>query len=393
MSNQPSGMYSPGRGKKVLALVFGVVMFLAMAVFFVDLENNSQDLCYSCHAMRPEYYTWKASSHSQLGCVQCHRGEGLKGQVEFIGGLARMAESTVLQNYVTPIRLFRSIDDERCFKCHSFNRQTTASGDLIIPHQDHTSSNVRCASCHSAIAHGDIARRRITANVGYERWDQDQGLQEMARQLTQPSMDTCMSCHYRRRITTDCAACHTDMYGPENHTLADFGVNHGRFARDELEDCNFCHGYVGPSKLVVSEKTDLTEYSRQNTFCITCHRQLPETHKKDNFFGMHGQAILSGSREQTSCLTCHDNNTSDLPQATRTSCGSCHPSTHGKNWQRRHRPAVMPGEKIQEDCLTCHSTTTCLSCHHLPGYSDWWTTPDLPVNDFNPYEEGTDFFM
>jgi hypothetical protein len=396
MSNHAYGMHPPGRSKKILYAVFGFVIFLSISVLLMDIEYHSPQLCSSCHTMGPEYYTWKASSHNKLGCVDCHRGEGIQGQVEMLGGLAQMAESTVFNTYVTPIRLFRSIDDENCFKCHSFNRQASVSGDLIIPHEDHTASNVRCVSCHSGVAHGDIARRRITQKIGYDQWDKDQGLQEMARELTQPGMDACMSCHYRRKVTTDCSACHTDMYGPESHDLADFGINHGDWAREDLSDCNFCHGYVGPKKMDVLENTDIVEYSRYNSFCLNCHTSLPESHEKDSFFSVHGSRIVSGQKDQEGCLVCHDNNMRDIPQVTNTSCASCHPSSHGKNWRRGHYPAVGAGEKISQECLSCHSTTTCLSCHTVDGYSDWWTPqpqPDTPANDFDPFELGADFFM
>lgn len=387
MSDYPYGMYPPWRKKLVICTVIALVMFLAITVLLVDIEHNSAEFCSSCHTMRPEYYTWKASSHSKVNCVDCHRGDGFRGTVEFVTSLARMAESQVLKNYVTPIRMFRSIDDDTCFRCHSYKRQATVSGDLVIPHEDHTTSRVRCASCHSAVAHGDIAKRRITGKIRPEQWDKDTGLQEMARELTQPNMDTCMSCHFRRRITTECAACHTDMYGPEHHKRDTFTVAHGDFAREELADCNKCHGYVGPKKLVVQENTDFVRYTRDNKFCISCHRQKPESHETSNFFDMHGKSITRGEKEKAGCMVCHDNNVSDIPKVTDTTCSSCHPATHGKNWRNGHMPAVTPGQKLSYECLTCHSAVTCLSCHYLPGYTD-----ETPPSGYDPDDFSNDFF-
>lgn len=389
MSDCAYGIHPPWERRRTLYIVLGFVMFLAIVVLFVDIEENSPQLCAACHTMRPEYYTWQASSHSQLGCVECHRGEGLGGQVELLSGLARMAESAVLENYVMPIRMFSSIDDQTCFKCHTYNRQATVSGDLIIPHEDHTGSRVRCASCHSGVAHGDIAKRGITRKIDPGEWDKDQGLQAMARELTQPNMDTCMSCHYRRRITTDCAACHTDMFGPDSHQLADFAVNHGSWARAELQDCNFCHGYVGPKKLVVKEDTNFIEYTRNNKFCISCHRQKPDSHQQTAFMDVHGKSITRGEKQKDGCMVCHDNNISHIPKATETTCSSCHPASHGKNWRNGHMPFVPPGQRLSYECLTCHSSTQCLSCHYLPGYSDNNGTPTI----FDPDDLSFDFFM
>jgi hypothetical protein len=390
MSNYSPNDYPAGRNKKVLYFFGMLVILLAIVVLFFDIEQNSPQFCSSCHTMRPEVYTWKASSHNRVGCIDCHRGDGIGGQLRFAADLARMAEATVLKNYVTPIRLFRSIDDERCFRCHSYNRQASVSGDLIIPHEDHTSSRVRCASCHSAVAHGDIARRKITQKVRFEDWDKDEGLQQMARELVQPSMDTCMSCHYRRKITTACDACHTDMTGPDNHLLTDFNVAHGSFAREELADCNSCHGYVGAKKLEVKENTDFIEYTRHNRFCFACHRKKPDSHNVSNFTDLHGKAITSGDREKDGCLVCHDNNISDIPQVTNLTCSECHPSKHGQNWRNRHLPPVLPGQKLSYQCFMCHSTSACLGCHNLPGYSDPFNSPP---GGFAPNDLSTDFFM
>ena len=389
------GIYSPNKRMKMALLVFLIVTIGTIFMLMMDIEQNSPQFCSSCHTMRPELYTWEASTHSNVGCIECHRDPGVGGQVQMLVDLARMAESTVFKSYVTPIRKFRSIDDERCFQCHSYNRQASASGDLIIPHEDHTSSKVRCASCHSGVAHGDIAKRKITAKVDYKQWDTDKGLQEMARELSQPSMDTCMSCHYRRKITTDCAACHTDMFGPDNHRFDDFDVAHGQFAREELQDCNFCHGYVGAKKMAVKEDADIVEYSRNNAFCLSCHRTEPDSHQTRAFSEGHGRLITSGGKEKSSCLVCHDNNVQDLPQATNTSCATCHPSSHGKNWRGRHSPALEPGVKLNGSCFSCHSETTCLSCHYLPEYSEWlWgPKPETPATDFDPFELGNDFFL
>lgn len=390
MSEQEYGMHPPYRKKRILFGLLAVVIFVSIAVLMADIETNSPQFCASCHTMRPEFHTWQASSHNKLGCIECHRDEGLKGQLEFMVDLASMVESQVLKNYVTPIRLFSSINDERCFRCHNYTNETSASGDLVIPHQDHTSSKVRCASCHSGVAHGDIARRGITKKVGYEEWDSDQGLQQMAQELVQPDMDTCMSCHFRRRITMECSACHTDMYGPESHELADFGTNHGSWAREGLKDCNDCHGYEGLKKLEVKENTSLIKYTRDNTFCLSCHKKKPESHASGYFEG-HGRSIAQGLKQKDNCYVCHDNNIPEITRVTNITCSECHPAKHGKDWQNSHMPRVLPGQKLSYECLGCHSSATCLACHYLPGYSD--TNYSIPPA-FDPNGEvPTDFFM
>lgn len=387
MADYEHYVHPTGNKKPYVYFIFFLVIFLTIFTLATDITQNSPEFCAKCHTMKPEYYTWEASSHSSLGCTGCHLGEGVKGAYDLSLDLVRMTYAEITKSYITPIRLFRGIDDETCFRCHTFNRQFSVSGDLIIPHEQHSDRRVRCVSCHSAVAHGDIARRAITRKVSYTDWDKDQGLQEMARELVQPSMDDCMSCHYRRKVSTDCSVCHTDMTGPDHHQLADFSVNHGDFARAELVDCNFCHGYSGAKKMQVKENTTVTEYSRSNRFCLSCHRARPATHSGDRFKNTHGNSILTGRKDKGDCLVCHDNNLAeDIPKATEVTCSSCHPAKHGRNWRGGHLPRLMPGEGISGKCFMCHSVDTCLSCHYVPGFMEGPT--GVPVlDDFNTLPE------
>lgn len=360
----------PGRtfGKYAFLAVF-VVTFLTILTLTMDVSQNSPEFCAKCHTMKPQYYTWKASSHSQMGCIDCHTVEGAVGAYRFAKDLARWTYSEVTESYILPIRLFRGVEDEVCFRCHSFNRQATVPGSLIIPHEAHTDKRVRCVSCHSAVAHGDIARRGVTRRIASDQWDKDQGLQQMARSLVQTNKADCMSCHYRRKVTTDCIACHGEMLLPDYHNAADFTWNHGDEAKEMLADCNFCHGWTGPRKMVADEKTNLVEYSRSNRFCISCHRVRPQSHGEALFNETHGRSISEGRRDSEGCLVCHDNNAAELPQASTVTCVACHPSKHGRDWRERHSPPLAPGERLSNLCFMCHYAEGCLSCHYLPGYS------------------------
>lgn len=358
-----------GRRTKYLYFVLILVTFLTILTFAMDVTQNSGEFCSKCHSMRPQYYTWKASSHSNMGCIDCHTVEGIRGAYGFAKDLARWTYSEVTKSYILPIRLFRGVDDKVCFSCHSYNRQASIPGNLIIPHEAHTDKRVRCVSCHSAVAHGDIAKRAITRKIDMKKWDEDLGLQEMAKSLVHTNKAECMACHYRRKVSTECEACHGEITLPEYHKPATFNANHGPDARKQLSDCNYCHGWTGPKKMAVDEKTSLVEYSRNNRFCISCHRVRPESHSGDMFKQTHGRSVISGQRDSGGCLVCHDNNLADLPQATAVSCGTCHPSRHGKAWRARHFPPLNAGEPLSGLCMMCHSAETCLFCHYLPGYN------------------------
>lgn len=368
MTGRRNSAYSYGKGRAVLAALALVIIITGLAIA-TDLSQNSPQFCSQCHTMKPQYYTWQASSHSRMDCTDCHRAEGIRGAYQFAKDLARWTYAEVTDSYILPIRLFRGIDDETCFRCHGFNRETSASGDVIIPHTQHTDKRVRCVSCHSAIAHGDIARRAVTRKIPSEAWDKDTGLQEMARELVDPDKEACIACHYRRRVSNECATCHADIKEPENHRLPDFATNHGPFAREALPDCNFCHGFVGAKRLPITDKTTVMEYSRQNNFCLSCHRQRPASHTPD-FRDTHRRGIDAGLETREDCLVCHDSNPDDaLPKATTVSCSSCHPSRkRNPLWRSFHWPPLAPGEGLSPSCMACHSAEQCLSCHYLPEY-------------------------
>lgn len=356
-----------------------LVIIVTIFSFSADVTQNSPEFCSQCHTMKPQYYTWQASSHDKMNCIDCHTVDGLQGTYGFVKDMTRWTYSEITKSYILPIRLFRGIDDEVCFKCHSYNREASVPGNLIIPHESHTDRRVRCVSCHSAVAHGDIAKRAVTRKISTQNWDEDIGLQEMARSLVQTNKAECMACHYRRKVTTDCIACHGEMKVPDYHAVDGFASYHGLEARELLEDCNFCHGWTGPRKMVVDERTKLIEYSRSNRFCISCHRVRPENHGGDEFKFQHGQDIKVGLRSENDCLICHDNNVVDLPIVVEITCSSCHPAMHGKNWRDSHMPKVAYDEHISAKCITCHSSATCLGCHYVPGMN--MGGPGAPILD------------
>lgn len=362
-----------------LTLVF-IAVFFAIGLIGVETTSSSK-FCSSCHEMKPEYYTWKASSHSEVDCVQCHIGPGAENYTKANGLVQVFKKQT--QTYTAPIRMPDEIPDEACERCHNINTRTfTVSGDIIIPHDKHKAKDVECIQCHSGTAHGKIADRKMTYQADYAKWDDSVGSQAMSEmKFIKPAMDTCIECHKARKVTTECTACHTTGMYPESHKQAGFKLQtHGSQARTELKECNVCHkdmstepleGYEEASTVTKyltkdtmagpnSKKTHYN-YAKENTFCRDCHSQRPATHGK-YFVKEHG-ALADKNKEK--CLACHDlqkNNNSTISQVT---CGSCHPSSHNRNkdWRKRHPVQVAPNQKLTEYCFTCHSESTCKACH------------------------------
>jgi nitrate/TMAO reductase-like tetraheme cytochrome c subunit len=382
MNEEKEQLSAPPRSRlRLYKYMTLTVLFLALffSVGAIGLEaTSSSKFCSSCHEMKPEYYTWKASSHSEVDCVNCHIGPGVKQTAKEKVGLITKALNKSDDQNVAPIRMPDEIPDSTCESCHNvLQREFTVSGDIVIPHDKHKDEDVTCIQCHSGVAHGEIADREMTFKTDYEKWDSDLGVAAMADlKWTRPAMDTCMECHESRQITTECSACHTTGMLPKSHEKADFkSKTHGKQAKAELNDCNSCHKYMSTEQLEgyeddsilekyikndsgKSEKTERS-YAKENTYCLDCHKLRPESHSA-SFFSSHG---TQASNNEENCYTCHEPNRSNNASSNTVNCSSCHQMKHLNNWRKNHPVTVGNVSKPQESCYTCHVKKTCSNCH------------------------------
>lgn len=356
---------STGRiGRAATALL--VLVIIGLASLFSDFSRTPSGLCHTCHTMAPYSSTWQVSSHSNISCLSCHKSPGFSGSLQLGRNMARYIYRQATKSYILPIRIFGGISDEVCLQCHTFNRQVTLTGDLLIPHEDHSTKNVRCIACHKGVAHGNIGKRRVTISLPAQSWTRDESARQMSRPFTAPPKEDCMSCHFNRRIETGCQSCHSEDKVPASHREPGFLTAHGPQAQ-EFSACLRCHAYDSKGKKIdLPFGGSLKAYSRRNDFCLDCHRLMPESHLPD--FRKHGKAAANNTER---CLICHDNQAqADLPEASSLYCGSCHPSPHKKGWQTRHtrrrRAVVTPGMELQQNCFACHDANRCLSCHPPP---------------------------
>ncbi|NWQ39463.1 NapC/NirT family cytochrome c [Bacillus sp. EB106-08-02-XG196] len=369
---------------RIFKIMTLTVLFLGMFFFvsFAGLKGtSSSEFCASCHEMKPEFYTWKASSHSEVDCVSCHIEPGLENLAKSKAeGVVELYKKTT-KTYTAPIRMPDEIPDSACETCHNVSaREVTPSGDLIIPHDKHKTEGVECIQCHSGTAHGKIADRKMTFQADYAKWDEKVGTAAMAEiEWIRPDMDTCMECHKARKVTTECTACHTTGMVPESHKKGDFKLStHGKQASTDLKDCNQCHKdmsseplsdfeevstltkYLNNNKEQVKKKTHY-DYAKANTYCRDCHSQRPQSHGS-YFLKEHGE-LATQNKEK--CLACHEIQRSSNSAITQVACGTCHPSSHTRNkeWRKRHPIPVSANQKLTESCFRCHSETTCKACH------------------------------
>src|ERR1700719_1733920 len=95
-----------------LTLLFSALFFI---IGFSGLKATScSKFCSSCHEMTPEYYTWKASTHSEVDCINCHIEPGAKNLVkDKANGFIQIFDNFTNQ-YTAPIQMPKEIPNSAC---------------------------------------------------------------------------------------------------------------------------------------------------------------------------------------------------------------------------------------------------------------------------------------
>ncbi len=349
---------------KVLILVSGLIFAVLLGTFGVSRIVKNPEFCASCHLMKPEFATWKASSHLQVACVDCHAAKKLL--------------SSLMSGKKGPVKMDELIGNDVCNKCHSSRREITPSGDLIVPHNKHAAKNVLCMNCHSGVGHGNIAARKVTETVAAKMWTPEFGAQQMSPEFTEPKMNVCLECHIKREVTQECQACHTSISLPSDHKEKGWGTTHGKKARADLAYCNKCHSYSLDAK-DVPVKDQVARYARGNVFCYDCHQNRPIGHGKE-WKMVHKQNITN--RDVSGCVVCHNVQKAEIQErAVPTYCAKCHGNQdsfsknadsrtaatfsklHPPDWRKIHPEIVKEKGVVNEGCWDCHDTTHCSKCH------------------------------
>lgn len=381
---------------KALILVCGLL--IAVLAFTAGAINMtmSPNFCNQCHVMAPEYSTWKASSHLQVSCTDCHIEPGLGNLVVHKLSAVKELYLYFTVTYELPIKMAHKINDQVCTGCHSINRNFTPSGDLIIPHDRHAAKKVFCVDCHNGVAHGNIVARKLTEDGNYEVWTDDYGKQQMVKDYTEPKMNKCLDCHINpgkygikniKSVTQACEACHSQISKPSDHKVDNFLTTHGKLAKLDVEYCNKCHSYSVEVRDVPVQDS-LARYARGNVFCYECHQKRPVGHG-ENWKMSHRKGVTG--QDVTGCLVCH-NYEKPTPEmkAVPTNCTKCHgqgagqsggkqggsspggegqsgtvkfEKTHPVNWRKLHPSIVKEKGASNEGCWNCHETTHCSACH------------------------------
>ncbi|MEW8985670.1 MAG: NapC/NirT family cytochrome c [Bacillus sp. (in: firmicutes)] len=383
MEEEQMKQTSPARNryklyKYLTVALFFIVVFFSIGAVGVETTSSSE-FCSSCHEMKPEFYTWEASSHSEVDCVQCHIQSGVEEYAKAkANGLVEVYKKQT-GKYIAPIRMPDQVPDESCEKCHNvFKREFSVSGDIIVDHVNHKENDVKCVECHAGTAHGNIDDRKMTFKADYEKWNSTIGANAMSdMKYVKPNMDTCIECHKAKDVTIECSACHSTGMVPESHKEASF-VNgkHGELAKTELSQCHKCHKDMSTNKLEGFEEPSVIDqflgqdnqtskkshisYSKENSFCVDCHNKRPASHTPD-LISNHGSYA---SKNKETCAVCHDNDNTVSTSQNKVVCATCHSKDHLETWRTSH-PVKVPATQKKPDktCYQCHIQKSCTRCH------------------------------
>jgi nitrate/TMAO reductase-like tetraheme cytochrome c subunit len=384
MEDEQKELPAPPRYRyKLFKIMTLTLLFLALFFFigFSGLEaTSSSKFCSSCHEMKPEYYTWKVSTHSEVDCVNCHITPGAENLAKAKANGAVQLFQKVTNTYTAPIQMPKDIPNSACEKCHNMKtREVTPSGDLIIPHDKHLVKNIQCVQCHSGVTHGKIAERNVTFKSDYSKWDDTLGKSMMSDvKFTSPKMETCIECHKARDVSIACKTCHSTTMVPSSHKQSNFKTDdHGKLAEKDVNKCHKCHQYMSDDEIkgmenvpasrqflsngtIQNQSISAQDYAKENTFCKKCHTTRPPSHVS-GWSNLHGAIAKQDAQK---CLTCHDTQFTGFNKITNVTCSSCHPAMHERKNYKEHHPIDLARIKSPTSlCYTCHNKPKCESCH------------------------------
>ena len=233
----------------------GLLIVAAVAVPVFSVLQPGYYERYPVLAKRMEH--WTTSTHSKVGCAECHVEPGTRGAVEFAVRAVPAFYSQLAQG-PAEFNLLKAPGRAACQSCHTTYRKVGPSGDLLIPHRAHVEVlKMECSTCHRNLVHS-LNRH------GFNR----------------PEMESCLTCHDGDTASDECTDCHTRKQVPPSHTEKTWLQEHGDAAK--FEDCESCHSWT-------------PEY------CAECHSKKPASHVGNWKEGHAEPAKVRGD----GCLVCH----------------------------------------------------------------------------------------
>lgn len=344
--------------RRLIWIGIGFVFIMAASTGAALKVTSTPQFCSSCHEMAPEYKSWQATSHSKIACVTCHIEPGA-------GSFVKHKLSSMVQLYEhftgkipQPIVMPHPIKNEVCEECHSTVRKVTASGDIIIPHDKHLKQGIACVACHAGVVHGFVAERGLTGKKDYATWTLAKAENHTTFDDTRLGMEVCLNCHEqvnqgkkpwlanegqgqteKQRVEEQqdlqklaatatgklpnsvqssvqtssgelhpplkCDACHGAIKTPDSHRDSSWKTTHGITARQDVRYCASCHSRP-KERVLITDKTDVRDYARNNAFCADCHAQRPAGHLASKKEWLPAHSSIVKDKGPDNCLVCHE---------------------------------------------------------------------------------------
>jgi hypothetical protein len=291
--------------------------------------------------MEPFYNSWKASSHSNIKCVECHFEPGLEGKIK-----GKMNGLVQIVNYISTSykkrKPWADIPDNTCSRadCHVNQAYkdtiyTTKKG-VLFNHKHHLDElrrgkKLKCTSCHSQIVQGSHM---------------------------QVTYATCFNCHFHKSPDPEhkydklskCSTCH-DLKSKTPEELSLMKYNHNMVVKNDIE-CASCHTNVINGKGEVGKER-----------CFQCHFEDNKLDKYEDTEFMHKTHI---AKHSMNCMYCHSpikHKVEPMDPNEPPDCQSCHSGAHSSQVSLFSGSNGFNVEKTPSSMYL--SGINCKGCHTL----------------------------
>ncbi len=238
-----------------------VVLVLVFAVFSTGPYSISQPkFCLSCHSSAEAHDSWEDSTHSDIGCLACHKTPGALGVVEIASqGAGNLVASAIGAEGTSGTAFVRS---PACLRCHNDITQTVSiSNDIRVSHKEFLEVIPACTSCHPEVGHKDLTESTRLSDEGFVLADS---------LVTGASvMERCASCHDGQTAFSECDQCHTNDIGKQAH----YDTNElPKISLSNPDLCSQCHESDILAARTARAKADQGIIDRVCTACHTLER-------------------------------------------------------------------------------------------------------------------------
>ncbi|NLN73610.1 MAG: cytochrome c nitrite reductase small subunit [Bacteroidales bacterium] len=157
-------VYPPEKWRISVIILLGVITGMGFYIFYVSKAwtylSDDPKTCVNCHIMRPEYVTWRQSSHNERAvCMDCHVPQDNFFRTYYFKAKDGLRHSAIftIRGYDQSIRMLepgRKVVQENCIRCHE------RTGELVgtnVSYKDVKHGNGKqCWDCHREVPHGRV---------------------------------------------------------------------------------------------------------------------------------------------------------------------------------------------------------------------------------------------